>query len=426
MPEPPPLQPGSPLPIARQIPRVAMIQDGARRRYMVPVTLQRTGILDRVFIDWLVRTGSTEARIADLIGRFRPGLGRRMRERCCPELDPNRVVSNWRLSIRMQMRMRRIPVEEESFMYASHQTARWIRRVGFGGSNVLYGFIRNASPELFQHARRLGLRTAADQIIAPYQVEVNELAEQHRRWPDWSKTEATRLHGEYLKFEQQSWEHLDQITCMSDYVRQGLISVGVPGERVTVIPYPWNETGGPPPPRENRNRPLTVGFVGGVGLRKGAPYFLEVARRFDPRQVKFVMVGKVLLNPQQLGKYQDHVQFTGSVARSQVKDWLERFDVFFFPSTCEGSAGAVMEAMASGLPVLTSPNSGSAVRHGIDGFVHRYDEVDQFEAAIGQLDADRDLMHRMGASARARVIGYDLEAYGKDLNQFFTELVNPA
>jgi glycosyltransferase involved in cell wall biosynthesis len=152
---------------------------------------------------------------------------------------------------------------------------------------------------------------------------------------------------------------------------------------------------------------------------------MEVARRFDPKRVKFVMLGHVVLDPDKIRPYQDHVQLVGSVPRSKVKDWLGKFDVFLFPSTCEGSAGAVMEAMAAGLPVCVTPNSGSVARHGIDGFIHRYDEIDQFTNAIQQLDDDRDMLQKMGDSARQRAIGYDLPAYGADLLRFFEGLLLP-
>jgi glycosyltransferase involved in cell wall biosynthesis len=232
------------------------------------------------------------------------------------------------------------------------------------------------------------------------------------------------MHAGYQKFEVETWEHVDRITCMSPYVRDALISVGVPPNQITVIPYPWNEPVPDIIERENRSGPLTIGFVGAVGLRKGCPYFLEVARRFDPKRFKFVMVGDVLLDKDRLGPYQDHVTFTGKVPRSAVKGWLAKFDIFFFPSTCEGSAGAVMEAMASGLAVLTTPSSGSVVEHGIDGFVYDHHEIGKFESAIRQLDGDRDLLSSMGQSGRRRVLSYNLKSYGADLKNLFEELLN--
>jgi glycosyltransferase involved in cell wall biosynthesis len=403
-------------------PRVAVVQDGTRRRYMVPLALQRAGILERVYTDWFVSAGSMEEKLAVLVGQFRPRLGQRMRERACPELDQRRVVRNAPLALRLHWKMRRLANPEDSYIWAAQQTANWIEREGFGSANVLYGFIRNAAPSLYRAAKAHGLATSGDQIIAPLEVEVGEMKEQVRRWPGWSRGESTELHPAYHQWERDTWAALDQITCMSDYVRDGLVSVGVPAERITVIPYPWMDSAVNFTPREKRSGPLTVGFVGAIGLRKGAPYFLEVARQFAPGRMRFVMVGDVLVDKSKLSAYGDRVEFPGPVSRSGVVDWLGQFDVFLFPSTCEGSAGAVMEAMGSALPVLTTPNAGSRVRDGIEGFVRRYDDIDGFREALARLDDDRDLMLRLGAAARARVLAYDLSAYQADLLGFFTRL----
>jgi hypothetical protein len=121
-----------------------MIQDGARRRYMVPLALQKAGILERVYADWFVRESSIESKVAALVSRFKPGLGRRMLERSCSTLDPARVMSNWPLALSIQLKMRRFALPEDSFLYASHRIARWVLKEGFADANVLYGFIRNA------------------------------------------------------------------------------------------------------------------------------------------------------------------------------------------------------------------------------------------------------------------------------------------
>ena len=117
------------------------------------------------------------------------------------------------------------------------------------------------------------MRTAGDQMIAPLEVEVAEMKRQIERWPGWSDQEAIDLHPEYLRFEQETWAELDRVTCSSEYVRDGLVSVGISAEKIEVIPYPWQDPSGGRPPREKKAGPLTVGFVGAVGLRKGAPGF---------------------------------------------------------------------------------------------------------------------------------------------------------
>jgi glycosyltransferase involved in cell wall biosynthesis len=78
--------------------------------------------------------------------------------------------------------------------------------------------------------------------------------------------------------------------------------------------------------------------------------------------------------------------------------------------------------MGAGLAVLTTHNSGSRVRDGIDGFIRSCDDIDGFEQALRNLDDDRDLLLRMGESARARVLAYDLNAYQSELSRFFQGL----
>ncbi len=405
-------------------PRVAMIQDGARLRYTVPLAMQRAGILERVFIDWFVREGSLEEKIARVGRKFRPQLGRKMIERTCPELDASRVVRNPAMALRLKLGMRKFAKSEDAYLWASRETARWIIGKGFGQANVLHGFIRNAAPEAYRAAKARGLRTSGDQIIAPLEVEMAEMKRQVERWPGWSAREGIELHGEYLDFERQTWETLDGITCASDYVREGLVSVGIAAQRITVAPYPWQAPQGPPIQRTKKSGPLLVGFVGAVGLRKGAPWFLETARRFNPGQVRFAMVGPVLLDPARLEPLADRVQFVGAVPHSQVADWLRKFNVFFFPSTCEGSAAAILEAMGTALPIIATPNSGSRVRDGIEGFIRAYDDIDGFEQAIRRFDEDRDLLRSMGNAARERVLANDLDAYQADLSSFFRRLLH--
>ena len=404
-------------------PRIAMIQDGARLRYAVPLVLERAGILDRAFIDWFVRNGSIEQGISRLIRRLQPTLGRRMAERTCPELPDSRVIRNPSMVLRLHLGMRKFPHGEDAYIWASRETAKWIIRKGFGNSNILHGFIRNAAPEAYRAAKSLGLKTSGDQIIAPLEVELAEMKRQIKEFPDWKTREGINVHEQYLDFERQTWQTLDAITCASDYVRDGLVSVGISPERITVAPYPWVAPAGESIERIKKSGPLTVGFVGGVGLRKGAPWFLETAKRFNSDKIRFIMVGLVLLDHARLEALSDRVQFVGAVPHSQIASWLAKFDVFFFPSTCEGSAGAVLEAMGAALPIITTPNSGSRVRDGIEGFVRPYEDIDGFEQAIRRFDDDRDLLLAMGNAARERVRANNLEAYQADLAQFFQKLV---
>ena len=136
------------------------------------------------------------------------------------------------------------------------------------------------------------------------------------------------------------------------------------------------------------------------------------------------MVGPVTVSDRARRTADGVVEIVGPVPRSGVRQWLERFDIFLFPSTCEGSPGAVAEAMMTGLPVITTPNSGTLVRDGIEGFVAAYDDVDRLSESVGRLINTEPLRLEMGRRARERALAHDLDAFAQNLAQVMRAVVN--
>jgi len=90
-------------------------------------------------------------------------------------------------------------------------------------------------------------------------------------------------------------------------------------------------------------------------------------------------------------------------------------DVFLLPSICEGSATVCYEALAAGLPVVTTENAGSVVRDGIDGFIVPIRDAAAVVARLETLDRDRPLLESMARAARERAREFTLEKYGERL-----------
>jgi glycosyltransferase involved in cell wall biosynthesis len=399
--------------------RVTVVQDGARLHYAAPLGLHRAGALRWMYTDWFVRRG-TIGRLARWVARRAPlgplgGPVERAMERQCDGLPPNRVRTNPLLALAARRFAARAPSAEAAWAATSRMTGDWIGRRGFGGANALFGFVRNLDPRLCAAARAAGLLTVADQMIAPAAVEAAEADRQRDRWPGWDPAAHRSDLALVADLERRTWAHLDRVTCGSDYVRRGLESQGVPPERILTVPYPIDAARYHVIARRGRPGPVVVGFVGTVGLRKGAGYFGAVARRLLRPSIRFVMVGPVHLSDAAARSFAGAAELVGGVPRSAIAGWLDRFDLFLFPSTCEGSAGAAMEAMACGLPVVTSPNSGSIVRHGVDGFVVPHDDVDGLTACIDRLAGDASLRLAMGAEARRAAEAATVDRYGRQL-----------
>jgi glycosyltransferase involved in cell wall biosynthesis len=160
---------------------------------------------------------------------------------------------------------------------------------------------------------------------------------------------------------------------------------------------------------------VTVAFAGQIGLRKGIPYLLDAFHGLERLNCRLLLIGQVLGDGQWLAKYDGHYEHVPFVPRAELARYLRRADVFVYPSLREGSALAIYEALASGLPVITTPNSGSVVRDTIEGFVIAPGDVDALADRIEQLVVNEDLRTAMGEAARKRAEEYSWSNYHRRL-----------
>jgi colanic acid/amylovoran biosynthesis glycosyltransferase len=103
---------------------------------------------------------------------------------------------------------------------------------------------------------------------------------------------------------------------------------------------------------------------------------------------------------------QQQVEFLGTMSESAVATALAQSDVLLLTSIGLGEAApvAVMEAMASGIPVIASIIGGTPdmISDGVDGYLVPQEDVDAIAARLRRLAADKTLRERIGHAARAR------------------------
>jgi glycosyltransferase involved in cell wall biosynthesis len=117
-----------------------------------------------------------------------------------------------------------------------------------------------------------------------------------------------------------------------------------------------------------------------------------------------------------------HLNFLGRVPRERIAEEYRQADVFVLPSLAEGSAEVTYEALAAGVPVITTRAAGSVVRDGIEGRIVPERDADALADAIEELVENRALRDRMAVSARERARNYTWERYGERLVTALNEL----
>jgi glycosyltransferase involved in cell wall biosynthesis len=151
-------------------------------------------------------------------------------------------------------------------------------------------------------------------------------------------------------------------------------------------------------------------FVGRLRIRKGVEVLLEaIATRADLPRLLVAGDGEhraaLARRARDLGLGTDRVLFLGRASAAQVRDLLSRALALVVPSTYEGMPLVILEAMASGVPVVASRVSGipEVVLDGETGWLVPCEDPPALGAALGELAHDPDEGVRRGARGRSRV-----------------------
>jgi glycosyltransferase involved in cell wall biosynthesis len=103
------------------------------------------------------------------------------------------------------------------------------------------------------------------------------------------------------------------------------------------------------------------------------------------------------------------------VPHSEIKDYLAAAEIFVFPTLFEGFSIALVEAMASGLPIITTPVAAAVdlLQHGVNALFVPINDADELSEAILRLQADPALRARLGQNARAKAREYTWARVGE-------------
>lgn len=219
----------------------------------------------------------------------------------------------------------------------------------------------------------------------------------------------------------------DAILVGSSFARESFIAEGVPAEKMLVVPYGADVGAFVPPQddvRETEEQAFRLLFVGQIGQRKGISYLLRAYDEFRGPGTKLTLVGHLYGQGDSLAPYRHLFDHIPHIPQAELAQQYRDADVFVFPTLIEGLGLVVLEAMASGLPVITTPNGpGDIVRDGIDGFVVPIRDPSAIVEKLEYLRANPDRRREMGHNARQRALEYTWRAYQERAIQTLQQLL---
>ena len=163
---------------------------------------------------------------------------------------------------------------------------------------------------------------------------------------------------EYAKMAEES--HLaNGWIVASQFTAASLTTQGISASRIHVVPYGVNVNEFSEREHAPRNsETFSIVYVGSVVQRKGISYLLDAIRALQSRHVRLVICTRGFLDQRLLQQYSDlTIELKLGLDKASLVREIRACHVMVLPSLAEGFAHVILEAMACGLPVITTPNT---------------------------------------------------------------------
>ncbi len=174
---------------------------------------------------------------------------------------------------------------------------------------------------------------------------------------------------------------------------------------------------------------VVIGFLGRLVLEKGLDSFADTLRLLSERQIphRVLIVGDGPARERLREKLPSAI-FVGFKSGEALGQAAASMDIFFNPSISEAFGNVMLEAMASGLPVVAAraPGGADLVKHGVTGQLLAPGDTNDFAEALQLYCQSTDLRHAHGKAGLSASASYDWETVNQAAIDVYQELVAAA
>ncbi len=229
--------------------------------------------------------------------------------------------------------------------------------------------------------------------------------------PGYNPGEMQRLHSLLKPLNRRVWRRAEVITSVSDHLADAVKRIE-PDLSIAVIPNGVDtELFRPLPVEVDDSEPVNLLCVARLIECKGLQYLLECMARLEvKRSYRLTVIGtgsylrSLTQKVEALGLRQQ-VELVGVVAHEDLPRWYGSADVFVLPSYGDACPQTAIEAMACGLPVVATGESGvrQYVDHGVNGFLVAARDAGALERPLKELIDNPQARRRMGRVSAEKV-----------------------
>ena len=287
---------------------------------------------------------------------------------------------------------------------------------------AVYGY-EDGAAATFRAARERDIQRLYDLPIGYWRVAQQIYTEEREREPEWAVTlSGARDSAEKLARKDEELKLATRVLVASHFTKETLRAAEFSAE-VSVIPY------GAPAVEDREIIPhsgnLRVLYVGSLGQRKGLSYLLRAIQLLGPK-VELTLVGRRVADgcrPLEEALRSHH--WIPTLPHGAVLAQMRRQDVLVLPSLFEGFGLVILEAMAQGLPVITTAHTAGPdlLSEGVDGFIVPIRSAEAIADKLDRLATNPELLQEMKLAARKKAGERRWEDYRSSLAQMARDVI---
>lgn len=271
-------------------------------------------------------------------------------------------------------------------------------------STIFHGFA-GVCLACMQVASRLGSLTILESPTLHLRAWQNEILNDCARCGINPRRCAGILPEPMIERAEREYDQCQRIVVLSSPALRSFEASGLAHK--TIVRWPGVDHAFFTPAREQPAGLFRACYVGRLEVAKGVGYLLEAWTQLALPAAELLLVGEVKPEMDALLKRYSprNVRLLGALSRERVAEIYREVNVFVLASANEGLANVLLEAMASGLPVIATAESGAAdsVADGEDGFVVPARDVDALTQRILWCHQNRRELYGIGRAARAKI-----------------------
>jgi glycosyltransferase involved in cell wall biosynthesis len=202
--------------------------------------------------------------------------------------------------------------------------------------------------------------------------------------------------------------------CASSLTKKSLTFKGISEDKIKVIPY-GVDTSKFTFSERKQSEIFKVIFIGSLNQRKGITYLLDALAEMN--NVELTIITRGIYDETLIQNYNFPIHVVIDVPHEKLQEELHKAHCFVLPSILEGFGQVILEAMATGIPVIATENTAAndIIENGIDGFVTPIRDVQAISENLEKLQSDFSLVKSMGKAAYKKAKIYTWEKFRNDL-----------